>query len=727
MATTPEMLSVSPWATPDNKSSDTILKGFRTTLEQRWQEFDEATMKEAHNHPLAWLASEDTLTAKRNENADFKKAKATFDEARTTLGSLENDAALKNAIKWSGKLSITIQTLTTYLDKADKAKEHNTVLSQTLADLTSLKAQMTENTEDQRVAEVAKVAVATSAAAVAESALLVPDFSNAMGDGAREIMSEAGKEVASIKKNPLKKIAEFFGFSNESIISDMKEALSEKKSGGFEGVLAGIKIWFYGFLAKIMGTDIAKSLTPEEMKLAGMKPRIEKKGGERRRNDNAERLKEAGNTALIRTSYKWFARIFIQPVIDTSGKKKIFSYEDIDQLITINTFKDMPFQKLIELHTRYQNVSNKKGILADVGISDPNIDPELIVFVIERITTWKWGAYIDKHALPWTDASFTVGWVFSRLHKHMHLGEKFSTLKPSKPITGPSDIGEFMGEIGTKLDMPLDNPSSLLSNIDYEWSFKDLSIGASMLGYIGTIRKLNINQIDQKTITEADIDSEWKKSMQKVLDFWKTFQNTIADKFSFGQSAEYKNFLQEKWANLGDVFRLYVVTGWNPSYEGMNAAQQAYIYMKLWNILGTDGNFRGTYFNKPLISAFFDDATQFTIPPDVKNIIGTLFNSAIETSLDKIGWFIGEVWATLNTKQKTIFIATAWAGIALLWYLKPLKWIWMGITSTILAWSVWVAVVAVWPNQEKIKLGTTEYSPDQVKNGIVAHVDNLVK
>ena len=163
---------------------------------------------------------------------------------------------------------------------------------------------MTENTEDQRVAEVAKVAVATSAAAVAESALLVPDFSNAMGDGAREIMSEAGKEVASIKKNPLKKIAEFFGFSNESIISDMKEALSEKKSGGFEGVLAGIKIWFYGFLAKIMGTDIAKSLTPEEMKLAGMKPRIEKKGGERRRNDNAERLKEAGNTALIRTSYK---------------------------------------------------------------------------------------------------------------------------------------------------------------------------------------------------------------------------------------------------------------------------------------------------------------------------------------------------------------------------------------------------------------------------------------
>lgn len=80
---------------------------------------------------------------------------------------MTNDISLKSAIKSPGNLASTIQTLTAYLDKADKAKEHNTVLSQTLADLTSLKAKMTEDTEDRRQAEVAKGAVAASVAAVA--------------------------------------------------------------------------------------------------------------------------------------------------------------------------------------------------------------------------------------------------------------------------------------------------------------------------------------------------------------------------------------------------------------------------------------------------------------------------------------------------------------------------------------------------------------------------------
>ena len=58
---------------------------------------------------------------------------------------------------------------------------------------------MTENTEDKKTAEVAKVAVAASVAATAavaaESARLAPDFSNAMGDGVKEIMSEATSEL----------------------------------------------------------------------------------------------------------------------------------------------------------------------------------------------------------------------------------------------------------------------------------------------------------------------------------------------------------------------------------------------------------------------------------------------------------------------------------------------------------------------------------------------------
>ena len=49
---TPETPRSGAPASPVSKPSDAILKGFRTTLEQRWKEFDEATMKEARNHPL---------------------------------------------------------------------------------------------------------------------------------------------------------------------------------------------------------------------------------------------------------------------------------------------------------------------------------------------------------------------------------------------------------------------------------------------------------------------------------------------------------------------------------------------------------------------------------------------------------------------------------------------------------------------------------------------------
>lgn len=42
---------------PTTALSDTLLKGFRTTLDQRWKEFDEATMKEARNSPKANLGN----------------------------------------------------------------------------------------------------------------------------------------------------------------------------------------------------------------------------------------------------------------------------------------------------------------------------------------------------------------------------------------------------------------------------------------------------------------------------------------------------------------------------------------------------------------------------------------------------------------------------------------------------------------------------------------------
>lgn len=632
MATTPEMLSSAPWATPDNRGSGTILKGFRTTLEQRWKEFDEATMQEAHNHPLAWLASEDTLTAKRNENADFKKAKAAFDEARTTLGSLEDDAALKNAIKWPGKLSITIQTLTTYLDKADKAKEHNTVLLKTLADLTSLKAQMTENTEDQRVAEVAKVAVATSAAAVAESALLVPDFSNAMGDGAREIMSEAGKEVASIKKNPLKKIAEFFGFSNESIISDMKEALSEKKSGGFEGVLAGIKIWFYGFLAKIMGTDIAKSLTPEEMKLAGMKPKIEKKV-EKTPKVSVDAWENIKNIAYS----KQVGYMLGLSTEDDSMKK------EMRNIMQSNTFAKESISHLESYATPGKN--------QEFAIKY-KISPELA----KKIITFLFGDTIMATTLRKVPS--TVGitfmdrvlWLPKDMIQAMHISEKIQAA-PSMGDIGSAIHGAF-ADIFKQTD-------GKIENTDIQATLSELGInGETASFFLLTNISIEVGNPQMSTSNKQFLD-------QKLLPFWKDFSGPFVDRYiPENMRAKVKEAIKSG-LQLKDIFQLYVLSKWEKDFTKLSSFQQTSLFAKLWGMMWDSPSLRWQTLDKELITGIFSSSTTF--PPEVYTILGRTMESVAKKTMQWVYGALSEVWGGIPDLEKyaiaglfTVFLFIGW-------------------------------------------------------------------
>lgn len=187
----------------------------------------------------------------------------------SVLGTIDTDAKLKQILETPGQLSSVINNLKDYLAKADKQKSYNTVLSHTLADLTGLKAQITESAEDKKEAELAQAAV--PAAIAVTTGTLGTGAIDSLNSAMREQSQALGTELSAIKKNPMKKIAEFFGFSESRIISDYKEALAEKKAGGFDAAFAGIKIWFYGFLAKLTGTDIAKSLSPDERKLAGIK------------------------------------------------------------------------------------------------------------------------------------------------------------------------------------------------------------------------------------------------------------------------------------------------------------------------------------------------------------------------------------------------------------------------------------------------------------------------
>lgn len=162
----PEIPKNAPASTP-RSPSDTLLKNFKVTLETRWKQFDIATMKEANSQTIGGFGAQ----AGRDNHPDFIKAKAAFDQARTSLNAVKDDAGLKQILNSPGNLLSAIQTLEAHFALAtapEKAKEYNHVLASTLADLTSLRSQVTETAEDKKAAEVAAVAVkAMPAVAVA--------------------------------------------------------------------------------------------------------------------------------------------------------------------------------------------------------------------------------------------------------------------------------------------------------------------------------------------------------------------------------------------------------------------------------------------------------------------------------------------------------------------------------------------------------------------------------
>ena len=100
--------------------------------------------------------------SERAKDADFIKAKSAFDQARISLNAVKDDVGLKQILNSPGNLLSAIQTLESHFALAtapEKAKEYNHVLANTLADLTSLKSQVTDTAEDKKSAEVTAIAV----------------------------------------------------------------------------------------------------------------------------------------------------------------------------------------------------------------------------------------------------------------------------------------------------------------------------------------------------------------------------------------------------------------------------------------------------------------------------------------------------------------------------------------------------------------------------------------
>ena len=364
----PEVQRNAPNWSP-TKPSDALLKSFRVTLTQRWTEFDQATLQEAQNqvdNHILWGLTD--ARSQRDKDANFIKAKATFDEAMSSLATLDSDAKLKQALENPGRLGATINSLKDYLAKADAQKSYNAVLSHTLADLTWLKAQMTERAEDKKEAEAAKAAtllVAGTWVTLAEG--MTWELSNVVND----VTKTAQQEITKAKKNPWKTIADFLGFNEENILADYRQALTEKKEGGFGNIFAGIKLWFYGFLAKITGVNIAKSLTPEELKIAGLKAPLESQKPDSQRVENRDDLKSATKNILYGGAFAGlisFHQEYLSKITQETDKHK--NKEKVGSVFRYQSMFDLPYEKAQSLYKNYKSTPDSLSLLKEIGVTD---------------------------------------------------------------------------------------------------------------------------------------------------------------------------------------------------------------------------------------------------------------------------------------------------------------------------------------------------------------------
>ncbi len=636
MTTLSENPNNNPATTPKSPS-DARLKSLKTTLEERWKEFDAATMKEAQvqvaAHPL-WGFT-DAIT-ERNKDADYKKAKATFDEAMSALSAIKDDTALKNGLESPGRLASVMNTLKDYLANADKQKWYNTVLSHTFADLTTLKAQMTEKAEDKKDAEVARAAlpvVTTTASVSPEVSAMGSEVNSMIKEWVNDATKAVTEEVTELKKHPARKIFELMGFTPEDTVSDIKSALSDLKDAkGFDKIGAKFSLFIAIFIGKILGVDFAKWLTPEEMKLAGIKGKVEWGKPKERPNtvtevDKGKLQKEAEN--------KYTATTVILGELSSKENK------DITKVYNLPSLRNLKYVELVTFAEKKDItwLRTRLGIWADVWDSALT---ELMDIMTNKshplyfLLAWsyekKWvknikdATIFDILSSVWSDLK-----ILASIKSIDITDYEASTEKLAKSMLSIDTSGEVSGELVEK-SRELGISKNLLSVLlkSRETTFMDKKS-------LETLRKnQNLSDDDRKKLDELWIFGE---------NFIKTI--TTDDRVNFGIGSDVWKIHSSGKINLGDMVKSFVLTKGQSSLDTMDTLQRVGLYtwflMMVWSTPEWSGLLSGKLFNFGNVTELMSGTSIFDkIPLDVRNLLASMFD--IKVILKKIK----DMWVAMS-------------------------------------------------------------------------------
>lgn len=668
--TTPETLKWSPSSTPSNKPSDALLKNFRATLEQRWKEFNKATLEEAFG-----------IKSVRDSDADFQKAKATFDEAMAALWAIDTDEKLKQILEAPGRLSSTINTLKDYLASADKQKAYNTVLTHTLADLTGLKAQMTERPEDKKAAEVAAVAVTSGAWALLANSEVQGVLEGAKGEMTGEIkkaLGPWGMIFRGVKDVPAKEVA--------IQIKDLSKEYNEKKwmDDPIDKLFAMVKLFFLKWQIGRADMDLSGEMTSEEMKLAGMKEKPWRNKPEER---SRETIGEAGKNILYGGAYSGlisFHQNFLAKI--TGEKNPDENKRKIQAVYAYQSMYNLPYEKAQSLYLAHKWNPNNPDILKELSIdnqskiSSKDVVAALALIVDESLMSTK---SLQKN--KGTLASITVGEILTASHGDWSIAGDFEKIDPTLSSNPSQVFSQIFGNIGARFSLKKEWNTYRFGNPETQAQAESLGMNAVALWEISTL-KININTLQESEIEKLQMDPKTADILKKLIAFWKSVKWPLAENFSFGQKSEYMNFYNTADIAPISLLKLYLVTWWSTDLQSMASPRKMWVYAiireSLFDGTGANKDFWAAYFDKSIIAmgtAWALNPTDLDkyIPKDVQEAMGNISATIADNVVDSTWWIASRAWMALPTGWKIGAGASVTLGIMIIWRLRALKWIGM--------------------------------------------------
>jgi hypothetical protein len=675
---TPETLKSTTSESLATKPSDTLLKNFKEKLEVRWSEFDAATMKEAQsqvaNHPLWGLTN---AKKERDKDANFIKAKAAFDQARTALNAVTDDAGLKQILNSPGNLLSAIQTLEAHfavVTAPEKAKEYNHVLANTLADLTSLKSQVTDTAEDKKAAEVAAATVKTMPAIAAGSV------------GAAALATGSTLDLEKVADWAQKQIQEATsGFSRWAqekakekwFMGDIFRNL-EKKAGEWikelsapptewwidapkENFMYMIKKWFAPMIAGWFGIKTSNNESEKSKTVPENKPNVTKEVEVKSKlADESYRLTSA---YLLQwqdsVQYSNWLSAAVSGMTDATIWKTEQEKKDAVKKLSVNVLtmpviRDKTYSQIIAM--------GEEWIKSQIKWEKVELAAGAAKLIYQMLKNNE--SFFDKvfsASMPnWKDKSieYIVAELYAK-HGYSSMVNVANAMKDQKFLK-IENIAQLPSNFFGYVDMTMNPPkfSWILGDRFDELQKEWLTVGLAKDILIES------NVWDSKLANTASIIngkySDWEKGLLKKITspeaFLNPFKISLAQKFGF--SPELMNTLSVDGLSLKDTFELFAIMRGSTDVSTLKEWDKWLLLLKLQFLFAKN--------NMNAYSAFMLEAAKS--PDQYKEVLAVL--------------------QTVNTAvNKSVYIASQT-------FTEWVKWLWNAITGGIGIDTVWGKIAA---------------------------------